>query len=93
MTGLKKRKALLMNLAERLELPEEAVSGATKLSVTGGKRILIENHRGILEYGSERIAVRTDSGTLILSGTELHLLGMNEQELLFGGRLQNVEWG
>ena len=93
MTGLKKRKALLMNLAERLELPEEAVSGAAKLSVTGGKRILIENHRGILEYGSERIAVRMDSGTLILSGTELHLLGMNEQELLFGGRLQNAEWG
>ena len=89
---LKKRTALLDNLAEYLSLPEEAVSGAAKLSVTGGKRILIENHGGILEYGSERIVVRTAQGKLILSGTGLKLLGMSRRELLFGGKLQNVEW-
>ena len=89
---MKKQPAFPENLAERLGLPEEVVSGSAKISVTGGKRALIENHRGILEYGSERIVIRTTGGNLILSGTGLQLLGMSRRELIFGGKLQNVEW-
>ena len=89
---LKKEKKLLLNLSERMELPAEASVGAAKLSVTAGRRVLIENHRGILEYGSERISVCTDKGKLILSGSELCLLAMDQKEMLIGGKLQNVEW-
>ena len=89
---MKKRQALLMNLAERLELPQEALAGAARLTVTGGRRALIENHRGILEYGGERIAVSTSQGRLIVSGAGLRLLAMNRHELLIGGAVQDVEW-
>ena len=52
-----KKGGLLPSLAERLELPEEALDGAAKLTVTAGRRALIENPRGILVYSRERIAV------------------------------------
>ena len=89
---LRKHKKLLYDLSERLDLPEEAVAAAAKLTVTAGKRALIENHRGILEYGSERIVVGTDTGRLVLSGSALALKGMDRHELLIGGNLQHAEW-
>ena len=91
MTGLKKQRELLQSLADTLELPAEAL-GAAKLTVTGQSRALIENHAGIVEYSAERIVVNAGGEKLVLTGTGLHLLGMNRRELLVGGSLQLVEW-
>ena len=89
---LKQAKELALDLSERLELPEEALLGAAKLSVTAGRRALVENHQGILEYSRERIVVSIGRGQIRLGGSELRLLAMNKRELLIGGRIQNVEW-
>ena len=91
MVRLKKRAERLRSLAERLDLPGEAV-GAARLTVTDGRRALIENHRGILEFGPERIVIGTGAGKLILSGTALEIRGMDRHELLIGGDLQYAEW-
>lgn len=91
MGPLKAIKELPGELGERLELPGEAM-GAVKLSVTGGRRALVENHRGLLEYGTEQIRVSTGRGQLVLRGSELRLAAMNRRELLISGKLQAVEW-
>ena len=46
----------------------------------------------ILEYGTERMVISLGREKLVLSGTGLRLLGMYRNELLIGGRVQNVEW-
>lgn len=89
--ALNRHRELAESLAETLELPAEAL-GAAKLTVTAGSRVLIENHRGLLEYGAERIVVSAGREKLLLSGAGLHLLGMNRRELLIGGQLRLVEW-
>ena len=89
---MKKIGALASDLAERLSLPEDALLGAAKLSVTAGRRALVENHRGILEYGPERIVVAVPRGRISLSGSGMQLLAMNGGELLIGGDVKNVEW-
>ena len=89
---MKKRERLLMDLSEALELPQETLSCAARLCVTAGRSALIENHRGILEYGAERIAVGTAQGRLTVSGSGLRLLAMNRRELLIGGSVHAVEW-
>ncbi len=91
--ALKKVSMLAAELSERLQLPEEALLGAAKLSVTAGRRALIENHRGILSYSAACIAVATAGGQISLYGRELRLLAMNRSELLIGGSIQSVEWG
>lgn len=92
MAVLKQVRELALDLSERLELPEEALLGAGKISVTAGRRALVENHRGILEYGRDRIVVGMNRGQVRLNGSELQLLAMNKRELLIGGRIQSVEW-
>ena len=78
--------------AQRLELPEEALLGALKLTVTGGRQALVENHRGLLDYSEERILISAIKGKLAISGTGLSLAAMNKSELLVKGRIQSVEW-
>ena len=90
--NLRKHAELVYELAERLELPQEAVPGAARLSVTAGKRVLVENHRGLLEYGPERIVVKTEAGKLVLSGSGLGIRAMDRRDLLIGGKLQCAEW-
>ena len=78
-------------LADRLELPGEAL-GDVKLSVTGRRQALVENHRGLLTCTEEMISVRTGRGTLSLIGAELRIQAMNQRELLILGRLDRAEW-
>lgn len=89
---MKKMRDIAENLAETLELPQEAFGTTAKLSITGGRRALIENHRGIAEYGRERIVVSTDKGRIIISGQELVLSAMNKNELLINGKISTAEW-
>ncbi len=79
-------------LAERLDLPQEALFGSGKISVVAGRRVFIENHRGILEYGEERMTVSFDSGRVVINGSRLELVAMSGRELVIRGRLQSVEW-
>ena len=88
---MKKLRELPYELADKLELPEDVLLGSAKLTVTGGRSAVIENHRGVLEYTAERVAV--PRGKVCLDGTGLRLKAMNKNELLVGGRIRNIEWG
>lgn len=88
---MKKLKAVATELAERMEVPAEAV-GAAKLTIVGGSRLLVENHTGLREYGKERISIGCGRGSIIVSGSGLTLLGMNGGELIIGGSIRSVEW-
>ena len=54
---MKKLRELPYELADKLELPEDVLLGSAKLTVTGGRSAVIENHRGVLVYTAERIVV------------------------------------
>ena len=89
---MKKLYAAAEELAERLQLPEDALLGAARVTVTAGKTVLVENHRGILEYSSEQLRIGTLQGQLIVNGTELTLSAMNKNDLMLRGKIVNVEW-
>ena len=90
---MKKLRELPYELADKLELPEDVLLGSGKLTVTGGRSAVIENHRGVLEYTAKRIVVAVPRGKVCLDGTGLRLKAMNKNELLVGGRIRNIEWG
>ena len=54
-TAMKKARLAAESLADRLDLPQDALLGSGKLTVAAGRQVFIENHCGILEYGTERI--------------------------------------
>ena len=52
---MKRLSDIPLEIAERLDLPAESVAGVPKLTVTGRRRALVENHCGLLEYSHECI--------------------------------------
>ena len=80
--------------AERFELPPEAVAGMPRITITGRSRVLVENHRGLLEYGEDTVEVVEVAGGRIrvrIHGTELQLRAMDRNDLVITGRILSVE--
>lgn len=78
------------DIAERLELPAEA-AGLVKVTISGKRRVLVEFHRGILEYGPECIEVAVRAGKVRVVGSELELTAMDSEAVLITGAVSAVE--
>lgn len=79
-------------LAEALELPEDALLGAAKVTVTAGRRLVVENHSGVLSYGEEQIVLKLPRGKLSILGEGLSLTAMTRDRLIISGRIRTLEW-
>ena len=79
---LKKRiRTLQRRVFEGLDLPEELLPGVIKATFYGWERLLIENHRGVLEYGGERIRILTEAGVILITGSDLTLLEFGSERI------------
>lgn len=85
------KQTLTGRMAARLDLPAEAVSAAPRITISGGDRVLIEGHRGLIEYGEERIAAAGTGCTILIKGEALRMRAMSGRELVVTGRLWAVE--
>jgi len=80
----------LQHLADSSELDSEALPGLPILEIAGDRRVLIERHGGVLEYGPERIRIRVGYGTVCITGCGLELVRMSRQQLVISGRVDSV---
>ena len=76
-------------LADRLELPPDALAGAVKLTVNGRRR---ENHCGIITYEDTVIAVDCGGMKTVIRGDDLGLGAMDKQDMLITGRILSIEF-
>ena len=75
-----------------VELSHRVELSGDRITVVGGKKVLIEGNRGILECSDCRIIVSTPGGRLIVTGAGLSIDAMTGEELLIQGRICSVEW-
>ena len=76
----------------RLAIPVESILDRPRITISGSDRVLVEGHRGLLEYAGDRIAAAGPAGCRILiKGENLALVAMNRQEMVVSGRLWAVE--
>ena len=78
-------------LAGWLDLPQDGISGAPRITVSGGAQVLIEGHRGLLEYSDERIAAAGAGCRVLVKGDGLTLAAMDAQTLSVSGKIWAVE--
>lgn len=78
-------------LSERLNLPADAVAGSAKLTLNGRRHLLVENHRGIIEYGDKLISVDCGGIKVHICGDELNLAAMDKTDMLITGRILSIE--
>lgn len=81
---------ILNRLAGKLDLSSQPLPGVPIIEIGGDRRVLIENHRGVTEYGKERICIQVKYGKVIVSGVNLELGFMSKQQLIVCGRIDSV---
>ncbi len=78
-------------LLHRTELPSEALPGQPVIELMGDRRVLIENHLSVVEYGQEKICVRVRYGQVQISGANLELAQMRKGQLVVVGRIDSIQ--
>lgn len=76
---------------DAIGLPEEPLPMEPLVEVAGDRRVIIENHRGVIQYGCTLIRVKVKFGCVSISGTELRLSRMTKGQLVISGWIDSVE--
>lgn len=71
-------------------LSQDAMPGIPVVEIAGMGRVLIEGHKGVTEYGPERIQVTMNYGSLMVIGCGLSLAHMSKERLVIVGTVQQV---
>ena len=87
-----KKDDFMEKAADIFDLPGEVVAGMPRITVTGCRRVLVENHRGILEYGQEEIQINGGRMILNLRGSDMEIRSLNSTELLITGNIFGMDF-
>ncbi|MBE6947576.1 MAG: sporulation protein [Ruminococcaceae bacterium] len=86
-----KNKQILQRVASAVDLPDEPFPGQPLVEIIGTRRVLIENYRGVIEYGDALVRIRVKYGSITVCGKHLELTRMTREHLIISGRIDKVE--
>ncbi len=75
----------------RFDLPADAAAGLPRITLTGRKRVCVENHRGLLGYSPQRVELGGGRIRVVISGTDLYLRVMDRHAVVVTGEIVSVE--
>ena len=84
------RRKLRMELAEILELPMDIKLDLPRVVIVGDLGVLISNHRGLIST-RERIVVGVGAGQITVSGDNLEIEEVGQEQVVVKGLIKFVE--
>ena len=87
---MEKKKHWLERFQDQTDLPGEAAFGQPIVELAGDRRVLIEHHQGVTQYGCEKICVKVKYGSVMVCGCNLELAQMTKAQLVISGRIDSV---
>ena len=88
----KREKRIFSEAAELFDLPMDLLSGLPRVEVMGDRQFYMENHRGIISYSEDEIAISADGLIVRVFGERLELVSMTGEALRIRGKIKRVEW-
>lgn len=76
---------------DRLDLPAELAHGTPQMELMGQRQFFMARHKGVLSYSTELVEIGGGEMVVRVSGRELQLLAMTDEELRLGGQIEKVE--
>lgn len=83
--------SIFRRLLEEADLAEENLPTEPVVELLGDGRVLIENHKGVIEYCTEIITARVSFGAVSVRGCNLRLRLMTGQKLVIAGTINGIE--
>ena len=79
-------------LAEKFDLPSDVAVRQPRITIIGYREVVISSHKGVTEYGGERICVATEKATVKITGLDLTIKAMNTETVSVVGQLVGIEF-
>lgn len=86
------KKKLREKFIEVLELPKELILDLPKLTIIGNGDMMIENYKGVMEYGSARIRINTGLGVIKITGEGLLIKEITSEDIIVSGEIHALEF-
>ena len=83
--------SLMQKLTDGAELFDEMPPGVPVVEIAGEYRVLIEQHKGMVEFSRERICVKVCYGFVCVLGSALKLSHMSQYRLVISGQIDCVK--
>ena len=88
----RKKQSILDRAADKFDIPSDVFGGNPRVTITGSTHVLVDNHKGLLDYGTEEITVAGKHMAIKIVGANLELRAMNTESLLVTGDIFRVEY-
>ena len=69
---------------------EEPAFQCPLVEIIGNRRMLIENHCGLIHYSNSQITVKTMHGLLDVKGTCLYICKMTKFQMIIKGQIYHI---
>jgi sporulation protein YqfC len=79
-------------VSDIFELPKDITLNLPKISMIGNNQMLVENHRGVIEYTPQRIRVNSSIGVIRVQGSEMKLKNIAADDIMITGEVKAIEF-
>lgn len=83
------KKTAREKFGEMLDMPVDIVKDYYRMTVIGNESVLLENHRGIMEY--EENVIRFNNNVNVF-GSDLKIEEITDDDILITGSIKNIEF-
>jgi len=88
----KRREIISKAMADFLEIPGDLVLDIPKLTITGRTELHLENHKGIIEFSTERMRINLSRGFLEIIGDKLEIQALMPDEMKIAGEITGIKY-
>jgi len=85
---MKQRKYVMEHIVQAADLAGEPILKQPLLEIVGERRVLIENHFGIIQYSDQEICVKVTYGHISILGSKLEIARMTKEQLVVTGNIE-----
>lgn len=89
---MQRKNRSLQKLAGFLDIPQDIVLDLPRITMLGNKQLLVENHKGIIEYTPLLVRIKLNQGELIITGEELTLGNLQAEQILVEGTVRDITY-
>lgn len=88
----RKLREVKTTVSEMFELPKDIMLNLPRISMIGNNQMLVENHRGVIEYTPQKIRLNSTIGVIRIEGQDMDLKNIAADDIMITGVIKHVEF-
>jgi len=79
-------------ISDALGVPVDIALNMPRMSFEGNARLVLDNHRGLVEYTPSHLQIDTPAGQIDITGRRLRIRGISREQIVADGWFDRVEF-